>query len=207
ALHTVDIHVRNAINAGMIPGPRLLAAGRDICQTGGMLDWNPSWLKLGMERLGVFADGPWEVRRAVRQLLKDGADVVKMYVSGEGLLLECQQTETTCTQAEIDALAEEAHRRNRLCSVDARSAEGWQRAARAREDLVGHATFIDDETLDRIAEAGIFVAPGLDYMVSTLEHARAGGFGWLGSYNDFLDKTHYEDELEAAIENVGKAHR
>jgi imidazolonepropionase-like amidohydrolase len=44
ALHMVDIHIRDAINAGKITGPRLLAAGRDICQTGGMLDWNKSWL-------------------------------------------------------------------------------------------------------------------------------------------------------------------
>src|SRR5262249_8163137 len=88
ALHMGDIHIRNALNAGHIPGPRLLAAGRDICQTGGMLDWNPSWLRLGMEGLGVFVDGPWEVRKAVRQMVKDGADMIKMYITGEGLLLE-----------------------------------------------------------------------------------------------------------------------
>ncbi len=207
ALHMVDLHVRNAINAGLIPGPRLLAAGRDICQTGGMLDWNPTWLKLGMDGLGVFVDGPWEVRKAVRQMVKDGADMIKMYITGEGLLLECQQTEVTCTQEEIDAMAEEAHRRNRLCSVHARSSASCQMAARAGVDVIDHATFIDDETLDRIAEAGCFVAPGLDYIVSTLEYAQAGGFPWLGSYNDFMDKTHYEAELDAAVENIAKAHK
>jgi imidazolonepropionase-like amidohydrolase len=207
ALHMVDIHIRNAINSGTIPGPRLLAAGRDICQTGGMLDWNPTWLKLGMEGLGVFVDGPWEVRKAVRQMVKDGADMIKMYITGEGLLLECQQTEVTCTQEEVDVMVEEAHRRNRLCSVHARSAESCKMAARARVNLIDHATFIDDETLDLIAEKGCFVAPGLDYIISTLEYAREGGFAWLGSYGDFLDKTHYEEELEAAIENIAKAHR
>jgi imidazolonepropionase-like amidohydrolase len=206
ALHMVDIHIRNAINAGKIPGPRLLAAGRDLCQTGGMLDWNPSWLQLGMEGLGVFVDDPWAVRKAVRQMVKDGADMIKMYITGEGLLLECQQTELTCTQEEIDAMVEEAHRRNRLCSVHARSSESCQMAARAKVDLIDHATFIDDETLDMIAEAGSFVAPGLDYIVSTLAYAKSGGFRWLGSYENFLDKTHYQEELEAAIINVGKAH-
>ena len=67
-----------------------------------------------MEGLGVFVDGPWEVRKAVRQMVKDGADMIKMYITGEGLLLECQQTELTCTQEEIDVMVEEAHRRNRL---------------------------------------------------------------------------------------------
>jgi imidazolonepropionase-like amidohydrolase len=206
ALHMVDLHIRNAINRGAIPGPRLLAAGRDICQTGGMLDWNPSWLKLGMDGLGVFVDGPWEVRKAVRQMVKDGADMIKMYITGEGLLLECQQTELTCTQDEIDAMVEEAHRRKRLCSVHARSAESCQMAARAKVDLIDHATFIDDRTLDLIAAAGSFVAPGLDYIVSTLDYARQGGFGWLGSYENFQEQTHYEEELDAAIENIAKAH-
>ncbi len=207
ALHMVDIHIRNAINAGHIPGPRLLAAGRDICQTGGMLDWNPSWLKLGMDGLGVFVDGPWEVRKAVRQMVKDGADMIKMYITGEGLLLECQQTEVTCTQEELDAMVDEAHRRGRLCSVHARSAESCKMASRAGVDLIDHATFIDDETLDLIAEAGSFIAPGLDYIVSTLEYAKQGGFPWLGSYANFMDKTHYEEELEASIENIAKAHK
>jgi imidazolonepropionase-like amidohydrolase len=207
ALHMVDIHIRNAINAGTIPGPRLLAAGRDIVQTGGMLDWNPSWLKLGMDGLGVFVDGPWEVRKAVRQMVKDGADMIKMYITGEGLLLECQQTELTCTQEEVDVMVEEAHRRKRLCSVHARSSESCQMAARAGVDLIDHATFIDDATVDLICEKGCYVAPGLDYIVSTLEYAEQGGFGWLGSYENFLDKTHYREELEAAIENIGKMKR
>jgi imidazolonepropionase-like amidohydrolase len=206
ALHMVDIHIRDAINRGQIPGPRLLAAGRDLVQTGGMLDWNPSWLKLGMDGLGVFVDGPWEVRKAVRQMVKDGADMIKMYITGEGLLLECQQTEVTCTQEEVDVMVEEAHRRRRLCSVHARSAESCKMAARAGVDLIDHATFIDDEAIDLICEKKCFVAPGLDYIVSTLEHAEQGGFGWLGSYADFLDKTHYKEELDAALENIGKMH-
>ncbi len=207
ALHMVDIHIRNAINRGQIPGPRLLAAGRDVVQTAGMLDWNPSWLKLGMDGLGVFADGPWEVRKAVRQMVKDGADMIKMYITGEGLLLECQQTEVTCTQEEIDVMVEEAHRRKRLCSVHARSSESCQMAARAGVDLIDHATFVDDQTIDLICEKNCFVAPGLDYIVSTLDFAEQGGFGWLGSYAEFLDKTHYKEELDAAIENIGKMRR
>ena len=57
--------------------------------------------------------------------------MIKMYITGEGLLLECKQTEVTCVQEEIDAMVEEAHRRNRLCSVHARSADSCQMAAKA----------------------------------------------------------------------------
>jgi imidazolonepropionase-like amidohydrolase len=201
----VDIHIRDAINRGVLPGPRLLAAGRDICQTGGMLDWNKSWLRLGMEGLGVFVDDPWAVRKAVRGMIKDGADMIKMYITGEGLLMECQQTELTCTNEELVAMVEEAHRRGRLCSVHARSSESCQMAAKAGVDLVDHATFIDDRTLDMLAEAGSFVAPGLDYLVSTLDYGKKGGFPWLGTPQDFLEKTHTAEELDAALENIAKA--
>jgi imidazolonepropionase-like amidohydrolase len=131
--------------------------------------------------------------------------MIKMYITGEGLLLECQQTEVTCTQEEIDVMAEEAHRRNRLCSVHARDSVSCKMAARAKVDLIDHATFIDDETLDLIAENGNFIAPGLDYIVSTIAYAKEGGFRWLGDYDDFRRKTHYDEELEAAIVNIQKA--
>jgi imidazolonepropionase-like amidohydrolase len=205
APYLVDIHVRNAINAGRIPGPRLLAAGRAISQTGGMLDWNPGGLGRGHEGPGLSADGPWEVRRAVRQLVKDGADLVKMYVTGEGLLLGGGRLEPTCSQDEVSAMAEEAHRRHRLCAVRARTAATCRMAARAGVDFIGRPTMIDDAALDAVAAAGCYLVPGLDNLVSTLEHAREGGFAAMGSYNDFLDRTHCEQELDAALENLAKA--
>ena len=64
----------------------MAASGRDICATSGMLDWNPSFWKLGMDGLAIFADGVEEVRKAVRQNIHEGADVIKLYVTGEGLL-------------------------------------------------------------------------------------------------------------------------
>src|SRR5262249_57417547 len=122
------------------------------------------------------------VGRGGWQRAKPAADRIKMYSPGEALLLECQQTERPCTQGEVDVMAEEAHRRRRLCSVHARSSESCQMAARAGVDVIDHATFIDDETIDLICEKNCFIAPGLDYIVSTLEYAEHGGFPWLGSY-------------------------
>src|SRR2546426_382798 len=86
ALHRVDVTIRDAINDGVIVGPRMAASGRDICATSGMLDWNPSFWQLGMEGLAIFADGVEEVRKAVRLNIREGCDVIKMYVTGEGLL-------------------------------------------------------------------------------------------------------------------------
>ncbi|HJT78008.1 MAG TPA: amidohydrolase family protein, partial [Gemmataceae bacterium] len=204
-LYRVDVHLRDAISAGRLPGPRLLAAGRDLCQTGGMHDGGMSRPAWG-DGVGMLVDGPWEVRRAVRQLIREGADLVTMAVTGDGLL-RCRQTEVTCTQEEVSALAEEAHRRQRPCAVQARTAEGCKLAARARADLINHAAFLDDEALDLAAEAGCFLVPALDSLVTALEHARDGGFARLGSYNDFLDRTRYEAELDAALDTVAAAQK
>jgi imidazolonepropionase-like amidohydrolase len=198
APYLVDVHVRDAINAGRIPGPRLLAAGRPVSQTGGMLDPGPG-------ELPRCADGPWEVRRSVRQLVRAGADLVRMHVTGEGLLLGGGPAEATCTQEEVDALADEAHRRRRLCAVHARTADGCRMAARAGADFISRATLADDEALDLVARAGCRLVPCLDHLVSALEHAREGGFAALGSYNDFLDRTHYEEELDEALAFLGRA--
>ena len=65
ALHRIDVTIRDMVNEGIIPGPRMAASGRDICATSGMLDWNPSFWKLGMDGLSIFADGVDEVRKAV----------------------------------------------------------------------------------------------------------------------------------------------
>jgi imidazolonepropionase-like amidohydrolase len=202
-LYRVDIHVRDAINAGRLPGPRLLAAGRDLCQTGGMHDCGTGATEDGS---ALLVDGPWEVRRAVRRLIREGADLVTMCLTGDGLL-RCRQTEVTCTQEEVTALTEEAHRRERPCAVQARTAEACKMAARAGVDVINHAAFLDDEALDRVAEAGCFLVPALDYLVTTLEHAQAGGFARMGSYNEFLDRTLYEAELDAAVEAVTAAQR
>ena len=86
AVHRIDTALKQAFAEGLYPGPRLLAASRDICATGGMADWNPAYLKLGMEGLALIADGPEQVRAAVRRSIKDGADVVKCYVGGDALL-------------------------------------------------------------------------------------------------------------------------
>ena len=76
ALHRIDVTLRDMINEGVIQGPRMAASGRDICATSGMLDWNPSFWKLGMDGLAIFADGVEEVRKAVRQNIHEGCDVI-----------------------------------------------------------------------------------------------------------------------------------
>ena len=152
SIHGIDVALKRAIEEGLYPGPRLLAAGRDICATGGMADWNPSYLKLGMEGLALIADGPDACRAAARRCIKDGADVVKCYIGGDALLPHTPIGDCTYTQAEVDAIVDEAHMRGRLASAHVRGARSSEVAARAGVDSIEHATYASDETLRRIKD-------------------------------------------------------
>jgi imidazolonepropionase-like amidohydrolase len=170
SVHAVDVALKRAINEGLFPGPRLLAAGRDICATGGMADWNPSYLKLGMEGLALIADGPEQIRAAVRRVIKDGADVVKCYVGGDALLPHTPIADCTYTLAEVQALVDEAHMRGRLVSAHVRGERSSDVAARAGVDSIEHATYASDDTLERIRDQGLTLVLGLRYLYSIIEN-------------------------------------
>jgi imidazolonepropionase-like amidohydrolase len=175
SVHAVDVALKRAIEEGLIPGPRMLAAGRDICATGGMADWNPSYLKLGMEGLALIADGPDAVRAAARRVIKDGADVVKCYVGGDALLPHTPIGDCTYTQAEVDALVDEAHMRGRMVAAHVRGERSSEVAARAGVDSIEHATYANQDTLQRIRDQDLTLVPGLRYLYSIVENGP--GFG------------------------------
>src|ERR1700733_3008154 len=81
-LHNIDVTLKRAINQGMIPGPRFMAGGRDVVTTGDSVDFHPSWWKLQMEGLALICDGPDEFRKAVRDEIKQGVDMIKLYPTG-----------------------------------------------------------------------------------------------------------------------------
>jgi imidazolonepropionase-like amidohydrolase len=76
-LFNVDVWLKKAIEADLIPGPRLATSGREICSAGGLMDWNPEFRKIGMEGLVFIINGVEEARSAVRALVKDGVEWVK----------------------------------------------------------------------------------------------------------------------------------
>jgi imidazolonepropionase-like amidohydrolase len=170
AVHRIDVALKQAFAEGLYPGPRLLAASRDICATGGMADWNPSYLKLGMEGLAVIADGPDAVRAAVRRSIKDGADVVKCYIGGDALLPHTPIGDCTYTLPEVAALVDESRMRGRLSAAHVRGQQSSRVAALAGVDSLEHATYADDETLRMIADKGLTLVPGLRYLYSIIEN-------------------------------------
>jgi imidazolonepropionase-like amidohydrolase len=200
SVHAVDVALKRAINEGLYPGPRLLAAGRDICATGGMADWNPTYLKLGMEGLAIIADGPEQIRAAVRRVIKDGADVVKCYVGGDALLPHTPIGDCTYTLEEVRTLVDEAHMRGRMVSAHVRGERSSEVAAQAGVDSVEHATYASDDTLKRIADQGLFLVPGLRYLYSIIENGPRFGIN-----EDIIGPSGLRDEIKQAADTYRRA--
>lgn len=161
----IDVALRNAVMDGSIAGPRMLVAVRGIGATGGHADdfsgyrYNLFGREPGIED-GV-ADGPGQIRKAVRWVVKNGADVVKVHVTGGVLSLTDDVNTPQLTQEEVNALVDEAHSLGRKTAAHAHSSEGAKRAIRAGIDSIEHGTFLDDETLDMMKARGTVLVPTL----------------------------------------------
>ena len=200
AVHRIDAALKQAFAEGLYPGPRLLAASRDICATGGMADWNPAYLKLGMEGLALIADGPEQVRAAVRRSIKDGADVVKCYVGGDALLPHTPIGDCTYTLAEVQALVDESRMRGRMTAAHVRGQRSSRVAAQAGVDSLEHATYADDETLRMIADQGLTLVPGLRYLYSIIENGPR-----FGITEAVIGPSGLRDEIKQAADTYRRA--
>ncbi|HHY34274.1 MAG TPA: amidohydrolase family protein [Firmicutes bacterium] len=156
----LDIDLRNAIRNGIVQGPRVVAAGQNITVTGGHAD-----VSLAMDIVcpqglgGVIVDGPDEVRKAVRQQVKAGADLVKLLVTG-GVMSEASVPGVQhMSYEEISAAVEEAHRLGRRVAAHAQGTRGIKEAVKAGVDSIEHGHFLDQEAVDMMAEKGVYYVP------------------------------------------------
>lgn len=155
----IDVGLRNAINAGAVPGPRMLVSVHAIGSRGGHCDgtagYRPDLLKEPGPEQGV-ADGADQVRSAVRFNVKHGADVIKVCASGGVLSLADKVDSPQLTQAELDALVDESHALGRRTAAHAHGAEAAKRAVRAGIDSIEHGSFLDDQALDLMRQKGTY---------------------------------------------------
>jgi imidazolonepropionase-like amidohydrolase len=156
----IDVGLRNAINDGVVPGPRMLVSVHAISARGGHCDgtagYRPDLLKEPGPEQGV-ADGPDQIRAAVRFNAKHGADVIKVCASGGVLSLTDKVDSPQLTQAELDALVNESHALGRKAAAHAHGAEAAKRAVRAGIDSIEHGSFLDDEALDMMRQKGTYL--------------------------------------------------
>jgi len=149
-----DVALRDAINDGDIPGPRMLVSGPPIGITGGHCsDNNLLPPEYGISGEGV-ADGPWAARTAVRRNIKYGADLIKTCSTGGVLSKGTKVGAPQYTVEELTALVDEAHSRGLKVASHAHGAEGIINALTAGADTIEHASFIDDEGIALSIERG-----------------------------------------------------
>ena len=164
-LHYVDVHLRAAIDRGLVRGPRVLAAGRIICITGGH-----GWPLGGRE-----ADGPDDVRRAVREQVKAGADLIKFTATGGVMTPGVNPQAASFTLEELRAGVEEAHKLGRKTAAHAQGSDGIRNALLAGIDSIEHGFWLTDELVDLMLERGTFYSATLVAGRMIAEHGTAGG--------------------------------
>ena len=199
SVHRIDVYLRDSINKGLIAGPRLCASGRDIGATSSNADLHPDYARPQMEGLGMLADGPWAVRKAVRTLRKNGANVVKLFLDGEGLTNHAPPGELTYTDDEVEAAISEAHSRGMRVATHSRSAASVKQAVRFGADFIGHANYLDDEAVDMLRQARdrLFVGPAIAWEMQFLANHESMGF----TREQFRARG-YEREIEATVDAV-----
>jgi imidazolonepropionase-like amidohydrolase len=161
-----DIGLVRATELGLIRGPRLLMAGKAISQTGGHGDMRPAdavpLCSCGYQgALSAVVDGPDEMRRAVREQLRQGATQIKLFVSGGVLSPTDPIWMNQFTDEEIRAAVEEAATRRTYVMAHAHTADAVQRCIRNGVRSIEHGTLMDRASADAVAEADAFVVPTL----------------------------------------------
>ncbi len=159
-----DIVIRNAINKGEIPGPRLLAASPWLTVTGGLGDMRSLHMP-HMSSMAITLDGPEEFRRTTRELIREGVDIIKLVISGDTFVPHAPSHTTVMSEAEIAAAADVVHAHGKRMSAHCRSADSVKLAVRHGVKVIYHANFADEEAID-LLEANkdwVFVSPNLGF--------------------------------------------
>lgn len=200
----LDIVIRNAINSGMLPGPRYLAASQEITVLGNLGDESLPHIQYPEYNFGAVVSGPEEMRKVVRTFLKYGVDSIKLNLSGDNLTPNSNAHTTWISDEEVAMAVKETKLRGKRVSVHARSCESIKMALRHGAEVIYHASYTDDEALDMLEahKDRVFVAPGLSVIIKLLYEGEPYGIPPARAR-----ELGYEDELEAASKSLTEMHR
>ncbi len=185
-----DVALRDAINAGDVAGPRMLVSGPALGITGGHCDENLLPFEFHYQAEGV-ADGIEAVQHKVREVIKYGADLIKICATGGVMSKGDDPNASQYTQEEMRAIVAEAHRLGRKVAAHAHGAEGVRWASIAGVDSVEHGHLMDDDSIATLKKNGTYIVPTLylmdwnrenlskrnapDYMVKKMQLVSAAG--------------------------------
>ena len=176
-----DLGVKEARDTGMIQGPRMQISISILSQTGGHGD---KWAVCGAHMPGMMdshpgrphniVDGPDEMRRKVRELIRAGADVIKVCTSGGVLSLRDDPQHAHFMAEELDVLVAEATSAHKFVMAHAQATDGIKNAIRAGIRSIEHGIYMDDEAIDMMLERGTYLVPTLIAPLGVIQAAEQG---------------------------------
>ncbi|KAG9312514.1 hypothetical protein JVU11DRAFT_6908 [Chiua virens] len=182
----LDLVVRNAIQAGDIPGPRYLANGQEMAPRGGDL----------CEGVTTYVQTPGDITKAINTFADAGVDSIKLFMSGDEILENLRAEDTTFSDELVIAAVEAAHAKGiRVCS-HARSDRAVRQCLQYGIDILYHCSFISDESMDALEaqKDRVYVAPTINILYSSLLVAEKAQFGFKKP-----DAERYKRELHICI--------
>lgn len=164
----LDVVIRNEINTGRLPGPRMRAASPEITVTGGLGDERKNHMYY--ESFGMIADGPEEIAKVIRLCCREGVDNIKINISGDDLGPLAHGGITTMREDEVQMAVDVAHDFGKKINAHARAAKSVKRAVKCGVDVIYHCESADEEALDMLESVKdrIFVGPAIGIIYGTL---------------------------------------
>ncbi|MCC5856076.1 MAG: amidohydrolase family protein [Idiomarina sp.] len=176
---SASIALRNAVNQGLVIGPRIYTAGKSLATTGGHAD-PTNGVRPGLFDSPTPADGvlngPYQARQAVRARYQEGANLIKLTATGGVLSMAASGDNPQFMMDELEAVVETARDYNMKVAVHAHGKDGMIRAIRAGVDSIEHGTYMDDEVFALMREHGTWFVPTITAGKSVAERAEIDGF-------------------------------
>jgi imidazolonepropionase-like amidohydrolase len=171
----IDVVIRNEINAGHIPGPRMLAAGPELTNTGNLGDERR--MHIHRESIAMIVDGTDEMSRTCRTLIREGVDTIKLNISGNQTIPNSRSDQNVMNEDEIRTAAQTAHAHDKRIAAHVRAAVSIKLALKHEIDILYHCEYADEECLDLLEAARdrIFVAPAIGLLHNLLYEAEPWG--------------------------------
>ncbi|MGI9520065.1 MAG: amidohydrolase family protein [Hyphomicrobiaceae bacterium] len=171
----LGVTARNAIESGLIVGPRLRAASPEVTTTAGLGDERRRHIY--QESFGLIADGPIEMRRVARECVRDTVDNLKINISGDEFVSHARAEITPLENDELEAFVNVAHEFGKKVAAHARSSKSVKMAVRHRIDCVYHCDFADEEALDMLESAkdSCFVGPAFGLVHNSTKEGEVAG--------------------------------
>jgi imidazolonepropionase-like amidohydrolase len=195
--------MRNAVNAGQFPGPRILACTPEYTVSGGLGD--DSRLDLYVPSVGVVCDGPDAFRKSVRELIREGVDIVKFNNSGDSFTLGRLPGDVNpMTEDEVRAICETTLNLGKRVAAHAHADGGVLQCIKYGVEFINHATFASDKTIEALAKRSDkhWVIPAIAARYNTTYEAS----DW-GITTEIAEATGNKRELEAGCETMTKMHQ